>query len=272
VTGTEVNMAMVAAVLVGLVVGSFLNVCIHRLPLGESVVAPRSRCPACRTTIRALENIPIVSYLALRGRCRTCGARISPRYPLVEALAAGCCVAAVAAFGPTLRAALAAGFLCLLVAATFVDLDHMLIPHALTLPWIPVALVGALLGAGPPLPDALIGALAGAGFVDLVGAYAEVFINWGVEREEDFKAAMGFGDVTLTAMMGAFLGWRALIVAFFIATLVGSIVGLARIALGRLAWGKHLPFGPFLALGGASTLFVGERILRWYLGLLRPGG
>ncbi len=255
--------AVLAAVLFGLVVGSFLNVCIHRIPRGESVVAPRSRCPACAAPIRALDNIPLLSYLVLGGRCRSCGSRISPQYPAVEALTAVCFVAALSVFGLTPRGALAAAFLCALVVVTFVDLEHQIIPHAVTLPGIPVGLLGALLGSGPPPPEALIGCLAGAGFVYLVALYCEVILD---------REAMGMGDVNLVAVMGAFLGWRALVVAFLTATVSGSAVSLVLIGLRRRSRRDPIPFGPFLALGAAVALFVGEPVIQWYLHLLRPRG
>lgn len=263
---------MAAAGMFGLVMGSFLNVCIHRLPRGESVVAPRSRCPQCAATIRALDNIPVLSYLALGGRCRACRARISPRYPLVEGLTAVCFAAAIGAFGPTLRGVLAAAFLSGLVVATFVDLDHMIIPFEVTLPGIPLGLLGAFLGAGPSFPDALIGCFAGAGFLHLVGVYSEMIVNWGAGKEEEWKEAMGPGDVHLAALIGAFLGWRSLIVAFLTATVTGSAVSLVLIGLRRRGRRDHIPFGPYLALGAAVALFFGEAAIRWYLGFLRPRG
>jgi len=251
---------MLAAGVFGLVLGSFLNVCIHRMPRGESVVTPRSRCPACAAPIRALDNIPVLSYLVLRGRCRACGARISPQYPAVEALTAVLLVAALGAFGLTLRGFLAAAFLCALVVVTFVDLEHQIIPHAVTLPGIPLALLGSFLGGGPPLTEALIGCLGGAGFVYLVACYCEAILD---------REAMGMGDVNLVALMGGFLGWRALIVAFLTATVTGSAVSLALIGLRRRTRRDPIPFGPFLALGGATALFLGEALIGWYLGLLR---
>ena len=278
---------MLAAGMFGLLVGSFLNVCIYRIPRGDSIVTPRSRCPACGEPIRALDNIPVLSYLLLRGKCRHCGARISAQYPVVEALTAALFVAAVAAFGPTLRGMLAAAFLCGLVVAGFVDLEHQIIPHDVTLPGIPLGLLGAFLGSptvidmiqrftemrpgflaaflsgSPPVPDALIGCLAGAGFVYLIALYCEVILG---------REAMGLGDVNLVAMMGAFLGWRALVVAFFIATVSGSVVSLTLIGQRRRDRREPIPFGPFLALGGGLALFLAEALLRWYGGLLGARG
>ena len=256
-------MAMLAAGMFGLVVGSFLNVCIYRIPRGESLVAPRSRCPGCGAPVRARDNIPLVSYLLLRGRCRSCAARISPQYPAVEALTAALFVAALGRFGLTPRGLLATAFLCGLVVATFVDLEHQIIPHAVTLPGIPLGLLGSLAGGGPPPPEALIGCLAGAGFVYLIALYCEIILG---------REAMGLGDVNLVAMLGAFLGWRALVVAFFLATVTGSVVSLALIALRRRDRKEPIPFGPFLALGGAAALFAGDAMVRWYLSLLAPRG
>jgi leader peptidase (prepilin peptidase)/N-methyltransferase len=190
----------------------------------------------------------------------------------VEGLTAVCFAAAIGAFGPTLRGVLAAAFLSGLVVATFVDLDHMIIPFEVTLPGIPLGLLGAFLGAGPSFPDALIGCFAGAGFLHLVGVYSEMIVNWGAGKEEEWKEAMGPGDVHLAALIGAFLGWRSLIVAFLTATVTGSAVSLVLIGLRRRGRRDHIPFGPYLALGAAVALFFGEAAIRWYLGFLRPRG
>ncbi len=254
---------MLAAGMFGLVVGSFLNVCIYRLPRGQSVVTPRSRCPACGAPIRALDNVPVLGYLFLGGRCRGCRTRIPLRYPAVEGLTAALFGAALATFGLTPRGGLATAFLCGLVVVTFVDLEHQIIPHAVTLPGIPLGLLGTLAGGGPTLPEALIGCLAGAGFVYLIALYCEVILD---------KEAMGMGDVNLVAMMGAFLGWRPLLVAFLIATVTGSFVSLGLIGLGRRSRREPIPFGPFLALGGIVALFAGDALIQWYLSLLRSRG
>jgi leader peptidase (prepilin peptidase)/N-methyltransferase len=240
-------------------VGSFLNVCIHRLPKEESIVAPRSRCPACRSPIRAWDNIPLVSFLLLRGRCRACRQPIAWRYPMVEALTALLFVLTVSRFGVTLQTAFLLAFLCGLVVVSFIDLDHQIIPNVITLPGIPLGLIGGLLVREPPLLDRLIGTLAGAGFLYLVLFYGGALYG---------QEAMGEGDLNLIALVGAFLGWKAVVVTILVACVVGSAVGLALMALKRLGRRQHIPFGPFLALGAVVGLFWGERLLGWYLKFL----
>ena len=243
----------------GLIFGSFLNVVIHRLPKEESLVTPRSRCPACQTPIRAWDNIPLVSFTLLRGRCRTCQHPISWRYPLVEALTGALFVLTVMRFGVTLGTVFLLIFLSGLVAASFIDLDHQIIPNAITLPGIPLGLLAGFLAGEPPLLDRLIGSLAGAGFLYLVLLYGGVLYG---------QEAMGEGDLNLIALIGAFVGWRGVIVTILVGCIVGSAVGLALIALSRIGRREHIPFGPFLSLGGVVALFWGEGIVAWYMALL----
>jgi leader peptidase (prepilin peptidase)/N-methyltransferase len=243
----------------GLIFGSFLNVVIHRLPLDESLIRPGSRCPACRTAIRPWDNIPVLSWLILRGKCRACGATISWRYPLVEALTAALFLLTVATFGPTLQAVLLLAFLCGLVVVTFIDLDHQIIPNIITLPGIPLGLLAGFLVGDPPLLDRVIGALAGAGFLYLVLFYGSVLYG---------QEAMGEGDLNLIALVGAFLGWQAVILTVLIGCFSGSVVGLSLIAAGRLSRRQHIPFGPFLALGAVVALFWGETLIDLYRRLL----
>lgn len=252
-------MTIVFTFLFGAMVGSFLNVCIHRLPKEESIVVPRSRCPACQSPIRAWDNIPLLSFILLRGHCRSCGHPISWRYPLVEALTALLFVLTVARFGVTLKSAFLLAFLCGLVVVSFIDLDHQIIPNVITLPGIPLGFIGGLLVREPPLLDRLIGTLAGAGFLYLVLFYGGVLYG---------QEAMGEGDLNLIALVGAFLGWKAVVVTILIACVVGSAVGLGLMALKRLGRRQHIPFGPFLALGAVVGLFWGERLLGWYLRFL----
>ncbi len=252
-------MTILFAFLFGAMVGSFLNVCIHRLPKEESIVTPRSRCPACQSPIRAWDNVPLLSFLLLQGRCRACGHPISWRYPLVEGLTALLFVLTVERFGVTLKSAFLLTFLCGLVVVSFIDLDHQIIPNAITLPGIPLGLIGGLLVRDPPLVDRLIGTLAGAGFLYLVLFYGGVLYG---------QEAMGEGDLNLIALVGAFLGWKAVVVTILIACVVGSAVGLGLMAVKRLGRRQHIPFGPFLALGAVVGLFWGERLLGWYLRFL----
>jgi leader peptidase (prepilin peptidase)/N-methyltransferase len=248
------------AIGLGLIIGSFLNVCIHRLPKGESLVYPGSRCPACLTPIRPWENIPLVSFILLGGRCRTCRHPISWRYPLVEALTSVLFVLAVQRFGVTLETAFLLVFLCGLVVASFIDLDCYIIPNAVTLPGIPLGLLAGILVGEPPFLDRLIGTLAGAGFLYLVLFYGGVFYG---------QDAMGEGDLNLIALVGAFLGWRAVVLTILVACLVGSAVGIALILTRRLDRRQHIPFGPFLSLGAVVALFWGKQLITWYLGFLR---
>lgn len=250
----------VLSVVMGLIVGSFLNVCIHRLPRDESVVAPPSRCPACGALIRWFDNIPLLSFLFLGGRCRACRGRIAWRYPLVEALTGSLFLLTVSRFGIAARTIFVLIFICGLIVATFIDLDHEIIPHAITLPGIPLGLVGSLITRDPSPRDAAAGALIGAGLVYLVAVYAEVAFK---------KESMGGGDVNLLAMIGAFLGWRQALLSFFSAVVTGACVSVALIATRVLSRKDRIPFGPFLSLGAIVALFWGHVVVDWYWGLFR---
>jgi len=247
------------ATLLGLLVGSYLNVVIHRLPRRISTVLPRSRCPACGTAIRPRDNIPVFSFLALRGRCRACGVRISWRYPAIEAATGLLFLACFLRFGPTLEAPVAALFCAAMIALGGIDAEHLLLPDRITLSGIAVGLAvqPAIRWAG--LRDALIGAALGAGLL------LAVWGIWYLLRRED---GMGFGDVKMLAMIGAFLGWRSMLVALFAGTLAGAAVGLVLLGSKRRGIRGKLPFGVFLALGGLVALFFGEPISTAYLRLL----
>ena len=239
--------AVVAGVL-GLAVGSFLNVVIYRLPRKESLSKPRSRCPGCGTQIAARDNIPVLSWLLLRGRCRHCGEPISARYPLVEALTAVLCVAVVIAEGADSDVWLGLAFVLLLIPVTFIDLDHRIIPNVLTGLGAVVALVLVAVFQTDDLVEHLIAAVAAGGFL-LVAAIA-------------YPAGMGMGDVKLAFVMGLFLG-RAVGPAMFVALIAGSLVGIVVVRRhGRKA---GVPFGPFLALGGIVGLFAGDALVDAYL-------
>ncbi|HVF61467.1 MAG TPA: prepilin peptidase [Thermoanaerobaculia bacterium] len=247
------------AVAVGLIVGSYLNVVIHRLPRGISTVLPRSRCPACDAPIRARDNLPVVSWLLLGGGCRACGAPISRRYPLVEGTTALLFAGCVARFGVRPEAAVAALFCALLVALAVIDLEHLYLPDRITLPGIAAGI------AVQPWIDwvgwrgALFGAALGGGL--LLALYG----LWYLLRGEE---GLGLGDVKMLAMLGAFLGWRGVVVTLFCGSLAGAVAGLILIRAGRGHTKTKLPFGTFLALGGLVALFAGERLLGAYLGLL----
>jgi len=246
------------SVLIGLIVGSFLNVCIHRLPKDESIIRPASRCSLCGVPIRWYENVPLLSFLLLRGRCRGCGGRIAWRYPFVEALTGSLFLLTVFRFGIGVRSIFVLIFLCALVVVACIDLDHEIIPHAVTLPGILLGLVGSLITRDPSPIEAAAGALVGAGLVYLVAVYAEVAFK---------RESMGGGDVNLLAMIGAFLGWRQALLSFLLAVVTGAGLSLILIALRVLSRKDRIPFGPFLALGAVAALFGGERLIDWYWGL-----
>ncbi|RMF83774.1 MAG: prepilin peptidase [Nitrospirae bacterium] len=249
------GLTIAAATGLGLIVGSFLNVCIHRLPRRESVVSPPSHCPACGRRIRPWDNVPVLAWLWLRGRCRDCGARISIRYPLVEAANGGLWGIVAWTYGPTLEAVAVACFLSALLVVTLIDLDHQIIPDRITLPGIPLAwLVAVGLGRLTWL-DATLGAAIPAGLF-----LAVVYLS---------RGGMGLGDVKLVAMIGAFLGWRLALLTILLAAVSGSLVGVAMMLFLGKGRKTAVPFGPFLALGAVASLAWGEAILRWYLGLGR---
>lgn len=244
----------------GLVIGSFLNVCIHRLPSSQSIVHPRSRCPQCGHLIRIYDNIPVLSYLILRGRCRDCGARISLRYPVVELLSGAFAAMAVARFGLGWQALLMYALIAAFLVITFIDLDHRIIPDVITLPGIPIGLAASF-GPGMISPlESLVGILAGGGSLFLVA--------WGYQLVTQ-REGMGGGDIKLLAMIGAFIGWKGVLLTIFIASLTGTLAGMALIFRRRGDMKLAVPFGPFLAVGAIAYLFMGPELMSWYLAAVR---
>ena len=249
------------ALAVGLVVGSFANVCIHRLPLGESVVSPRSRCPQCRTPIGAGDNIPVLSWLVLRARCRHCGAPISWRYPAVEAANGLLYLAVALREPPSLRAVVEMALVTALLVLSLIDLDHHILPNVITRPGIAAGLFASFALGGT---EAALGALlaAAGGYVAFGG------IAWIYRRTRGVEG-LGQGDWKLAAMLGAFLGWERMLLTILLASVAGTVVGLVLMAArGRTA--QHpLPLGTFLGLAGILVLFAGDPALAWYRGLWR---
>jgi len=250
--------ALVVAAAFGGIIGSFLNVCIYRLPLDRSLVWPSSACPLCARELSWYENIPVVSYLALRARCRTCGGRISVRYPSVEALAAAMFALAWWYYGPGPLLVSRLVFGCALIVLFAIDLEHHLLPNTITLPGIIVGFLSSFF-TEPGWVPSLIGILMGGGVLYLV---AEAYYR--VRHEE----GLGMGDVKMLAMVGAFLGWQLTLVTLMLASLSGTIIGLLLIVTKRGGMKYALPFGTFLALGAAAAATVGPAVLQWYLGLL----
>ena len=240
-----------AFVVAGLLIGSFLNVVIARVPERRSLWRPGSACPGCGAAIAWYDNIPILSFLALRGRCRACGTSISWRYPVVEGVTALLFAGAAYRFGPTPDAVVAAALLAVLVALTAIDLERQIIPDVISLPGILAGALANLATGRVPWRESLIGIVVGG------GVFLVIILASG--------GGMGGGDMKLGAMLGAFLGWKVLLLTVFVAVVLGGIVALALMASGARGRKDPIPFGPFLALGGAGGLFWGEMVLRWYL-------
>ncbi len=267
--------------IIGLLVGSFLNVVIHRLPkmmerewheqcaelngttaepaARYNLVVPRSACPHCGHAISAVENIPVISYLFLRGKCAGCGTRISPRYPVVEAISGLLSAYAAWNFGFGLAGLAAIVFVWALIALTFIDFDTQMLPDSITLPLLWLGIILNLNGAYTSLPHAVIGAVAG------------YFILWSVYwlfKLATGKEGMGFGDFKLLAAIGAWLGWQMLPLVILLSSLVGAVVGITLIVIAKHGRNIPIPFGPYLAGGGLIALFWGQTLTQSYLQLL----
>jgi len=243
----------------GTAVGSFLNVCIYRLPNSLSIVRPRSMCPRCERQIAFYDNIPILSYLWLRGRCRHCGAAISLRYPAVEMAAGLFAVAVFNLHGVAVDSILVYAFVAALLVVTFIDIDHQIIPDVITYPGIVVGFLSSLILDHITYKDSLLGILLGGGLLFLV-ASGYYFVTK--------KEGMGGGDIKLLAMIGAFLGWKSIIFTIFVGSAVGTVVGIAVALHTRGGRKMAVPFGPFLSLGALVFLFWGQKIINWYFGFM----
>jgi len=247
---------LLVALLMGLCIGSFLNVVIYRVPLGKSVVSPGSRCTNCGYELRWYDNIPVLSWASLGGRCRQCRAPISAQYPIVE-LVTGLLFVLVAwltPVGPLLVSRLI--LVAILVALFGIDLEHQILPNTITLPGIIVGLMFSFI-APPGWKDALLGALLGAGVL-----YGIAAAYYAVRREE----GLGMGDVKMLAMIGAFLGWKAVLVTMVLSSFSGAAIGLALISAQRGGMKLALPFGTFLAVGAVAAMLAGDPLITWYAG------
>jgi leader peptidase (prepilin peptidase)/N-methyltransferase len=268
-TGVQITFAIVF----GLVIGSFLNVVVHRLPImlerawraensdenneppqndglpvRYNLWVPRSACPHCGHVLSAWENLPVLSYLLLRGRCSACNAHVSLRYPLLEIASAAFAAGALALFGPTLTALAAFGLCAALLAMSAIDIDTHLLPDSMTLPLLWAGIIVNFNGMFASLHDAVLGAIFG---------YLVLWVVYWLFRLVRGVEGMGYGDFKLLAALGAWLGWAALPQIVLIAAVAGAVVGLAATWRGRMRFEEPLPFGPFLAAGGALTLFLG---------------
>jgi leader peptidase (prepilin peptidase) / N-methyltransferase len=250
--------APLLAAIFGLFIGSFLNVCVHRIPRGESIVFPPSKCPGCGNKIKPWDNVPVLSYLLLLGKCRGCGEKISLRYPVVEILSGLLAVTMLYRFGATPAALIYYAWSCALLVITFIDIDFQIIPDSLSLGGI---VVGLVLVWWLPVSyrDALIGLVAGGGLLMAV-IYGYYFFTG--------KQGMGGGDVKLLAMIGVFTGWQGVLFTIFMGSLAGTLVGIPWALVNRKNLQAAIPFGPFLALGGLVYVLWGELIVGWYFGFL----
>jgi len=249
-------MLSIVSIIFGALIGSFLNVCIVRLPKEESIITPGSHCPHCKTPIKFYDNIPLVSYLLLKGRCRYCKESISVQYPLIEGITALSSLFLFMRFGPSLSFLIYFAFVAALIVITVIDLYHQIIPDVISLPGIGVGLLASLVLPQFTFFDSLIGFLLGGGSLFLVAT----LYQWLFKRE-----GMGGGDVKLLAMIGAFLGWKAVILTILLGSLVGSITGIIIMVLKGKDFKYAIPFGPFLSLGAVIALFYQNEILFWYL-------
>jgi leader peptidase (prepilin peptidase)/N-methyltransferase len=240
----------------GLAVGSFLNVCIHRLPRQESLASPGSRCPQCGAPLRWYDNIPLLSYIILGGRCRSCRAAISMMYPLVEFVTALVFLAAYFLFGPSPLLVARLVFACAMIVLFVVDLEHRILPNVITIPGIIAGFVFSLF-LPPGWLGSLIGIVAGGGVLLLM---AEMYYRF---RKEE---GLGMGDVKMLAMIGAFLGWKLMLVTLVLGSFLGSFIGIGMIALKKGDMKYALPFGTFLAIGAIVASVSGDAILQWYAG------
>ncbi|MEO2082409.1 MAG: prepilin peptidase [Desulfurobacteriaceae bacterium] len=244
------------AFILGLIVGSFLNVCIYRIPKGKSVVLPPSSCPNCGSPIAWYDNIPVISYLILKGKCRHCGEKISIRYPLVEILTALMTLAVTCKFGVSFDLFYYLILVYYLIVISFIDIDTMEIPVKFSYFALILGIILSPLSRNVGLIDSVLGASFGAGIILFI--IETYYILTG-------KEGMGYGDANIMAVIGAFLGWKLVPVALFFASLIGTAVGITLMVLKKKDRRLALPFGPFLAAGALTALFYGREILNWYL-------
>jgi len=253
-------MMKILAFLFGLIWGSFINVCIYRIPLKKSIVYPPSSCTHCGKKIKFYDNVPVFSYLVLLGKCRACRKPISILYPIVELMIGLLSLALFFRYGLSLQYFFYFLFVASLVTISFIDLHHQIIPDIISLPGILLGLIMSFFHISRiSLLDSLIGAIGGGGFLFLVGYVFEKITG---------KEGMGGGDVKLLAMLGAWMGWRALPFIILISSLTGSVIGGGSLLMSGRGYRGKIPFGPFLSLGALIFFFYGTELVNWYLGIL----
>lgn len=253
----------IAAFIFGACIGSFLNVCIYRIPEGKSIVHPPSSCPQCGYAIRFYDNVPILSYLFLGGRCRRCRTPIPLRYPLVEATTGIAALALLMKFGLTWATVIYFLFVALLLVITFIDIDHQIIPDRLSLPGIPLFFGLAFFIPEVSWRASLMGIVVGGGILYLVAVAYQLATG---------RDGMGGGDIKLLAMIGGLIGWQGILFTIFFSSLAGTLVGLGLALPSGGSLKRRLPFGPFLAAGAIAYIFFGPELIHWYLGFARQSG
>ena len=251
-----------AVLFYGLCIGSFLNVCIYRIPEERSIVRPGSSCPSCGTPIRWFDNIPVLSYLILRARCRHCQTHVSMRYPAIELLTGLFALVSLLFFGVTANALVHFLFYSVLITITFIDIDHGIIPDVISKPGIPIFFALSFLVPTVTWQDAALGILAGG------GSLWAVAILYKLVTKID---GMGFGDVKLLAMMGGFIGWKGVVFTIFFSSLTGTVIGLALMLVKGRNMKMSVPYGPFLAAGGVAYTLYGQAAIAWYFNMTFGG-
>lgn len=249
--------SIVVLSLLGLIVGSFSNVCIHRIPRNESIVYPASHCPKCRNTIKPIDNIPLLSYILLKGRCRNCKSRISIQYPLVEFLTGVIYTIIYLVYGLSIQTLIYVILSSALIIITFIDLQKQIIPDVISLPGIVIGFILSFFVPYISFINSALGVVVGGGIILIISLGGSAIYK---------KEAMGGGDVKLAAMIGAFLGWRYIIISLFLGFFLGALIGIILIMSKIKKREDTIPFGPFIVLGSLITLLWGKQIISWYLG------
>lgn len=252
--GTDIILLFI----LGLIVGSFSNVCIYRIPRNESIVYPASHCPKCSTTIRLIDNIPLLSYFLLKGRCRNCGSKISIQYPIVELLTGLIYLIIYLTYDLSIQSLIYIILSSALIIITFIDLKEQIIPDVISLPGVVAGLVISFFVPYISSLSSLLGIIAGGGTILIIALIGTIIFK---------KEAMGGGDVKLAAMVGAFLGWKYVILALFLGFFIGALAGIFLILAKIRSREDMIPFGPFIVVGSIAAILWGERILLWYLGV-----
>jgi len=243
--------------ILGLIVGSFSNVCIYRIPRNESIIYPASHCPKCRSKIKPVDNIPLLSFILLKGRCRNCKSKISIQYPIVELLTGLIYLIIYLTYGLSVQTLIYIILSSALIIIAFIDLNEQIVPDVISLPGIAIGFIISFFVPYISFINSALGVVVGGGIILIIGLAGSVIFK---------KEAMGGGDVKLAAMIGAFLGWRYIIISLFLGFFLGALAGIILILSKIKSREDVVPFGPFIVLGSFITLLWGDKIITWYIG------